>query len=303
MIYKKSFFLTFILPFYFALCSAQISGVILDKSSRKPVPYVNIWIEGEQIGVSSEENGTFLINVKAADYAKKYLSISSVGYLKGRSLITNAQMIVELTPTNQLLNEVFLFSAKNTLRKKIGLLNRNQIGRWWGTVSPVIIARFYPYDEIFKTLPFLREVILVTDSKINTAQFRLRLFEVSDSGGPGNDLVEPLFGYAKKGRNYVTMDVTDRNFKVPENGFFVAFEWLILDRNKSYIKTWKGHTDKKIKLIGYEPSVGSNLPGKNSKNWVYESGTWKNTQNRWDGQKLTENLAVEDLLFQLVLSN
>lgn len=300
---KKSIRVLLILQLYITAGFAQISGVLLDKSSGRPVRYASIWIEGEQIGISSEEDGSFSINVKTEDYVKKYLTISCVGYAKLRSEITTVPMIIKLSPTNNLLKEVFLFSAKNTLTKKIGVLDRNQITRLHGATAPDMIAHFYPYTEDFKTFPFLRKVLLVSESKINTAEFRLRLFEVSDSGEPANDLIEPLFGYAKKGRNYVTVDLTERNFKVPDKGFFVAIEWLILDRNKSFMKTYKGQTDKKIKVVSYEPFIGTTLPGKDSKNWMYQSGSWKKTQDVWDGKTLNKNLPVDELLFQLLLSN
>jgi hypothetical protein len=37
---------------------SQIKGIVLDESN-KPIPYVNIW-ENENIGTTSEENGSFL---------------------------------------------------------------------------------------------------------------------------------------------------------------------------------------------------------------------------------------------------
>ena len=42
--------------------SAQIKGVVKDSLSRKPIPYVNIWVENESVGSTSEENGAFFIN-------------------------------------------------------------------------------------------------------------------------------------------------------------------------------------------------------------------------------------------------
>ena len=282
---------------------AQISGVVVNKSSGQPVPYANIWIEGENIGISSEEDGSFRLNVKAVDYAKKYLITSCMGYVTLRSEVSDSIMKVELSPTSYLLKEVFLFQAKNTSTTKIGLLDRNHINRWLGAISPEMIAHFYPYTDDFKKFPFLKKIILVSDSKINTAQFHLRLFEVSAAGEPGNDLIEPLIGYGVKGKNYVTVDLTDQNFRVPEKGFFVACEWLILDRNKSFTKMYKGQTAKKDKVVSYEPFIGSTLPGKDSGNWLYQSGIWKRTYDVWDGKKLNKDLPIEAPLFQLLLSN
>jgi CarboxypepD_reg-like domain len=55
---KKSHFLVLV----FLCCSlqAQIKGVVEDSLTGKPIPYVNIWVENENIGTTSEENGTFI---------------------------------------------------------------------------------------------------------------------------------------------------------------------------------------------------------------------------------------------------
>ena len=48
------FFITFSL-------SAQIRGVVKDSISGEPIPYVNIWVENETIGTTSEANGSFFL--------------------------------------------------------------------------------------------------------------------------------------------------------------------------------------------------------------------------------------------------
>ena len=40
--------------------SAQIKGIVVDEN-KLPIPYVNIWVEGENIGTTSQEDGTFIL--------------------------------------------------------------------------------------------------------------------------------------------------------------------------------------------------------------------------------------------------
>jgi hypothetical protein len=40
--------------------SAQVKGIVVDEND-KPIPYVNIWVENENIGTTSEEDGRFSI--------------------------------------------------------------------------------------------------------------------------------------------------------------------------------------------------------------------------------------------------
>jgi len=55
------------LCFLFILCnfsiSAQIKGVVVDENNQ-PIPYVNIWVENENIGTTTEIDGTFKITNK-----------------------------------------------------------------------------------------------------------------------------------------------------------------------------------------------------------------------------------------------
>ena len=41
--------------------SAQIKGVVKDSITGKPIPFANIWVENENIGTTSKEDGTFEI--------------------------------------------------------------------------------------------------------------------------------------------------------------------------------------------------------------------------------------------------
>ena len=56
---KFSFFLLMSFSFF-----AQTKGVVVDESG-KPIPYVNIWVENENIGTISEENVVFSITASA----------------------------------------------------------------------------------------------------------------------------------------------------------------------------------------------------------------------------------------------
>lgn len=38
---------------------AQQKGIVKDSISKQPIPYVNISVENENIGTTSEENGAF----------------------------------------------------------------------------------------------------------------------------------------------------------------------------------------------------------------------------------------------------
>ena len=73
--HKKRLWVIFLLMSFYV--SAQTKGVVVDESG-KPIPYVNIWVENENIGTTSEENGEFSI----AASANKNLIFSILGFDK-----------------------------------------------------------------------------------------------------------------------------------------------------------------------------------------------------------------------------
>ena len=68
----------------------QIKGIVLDKSN-KPIPYVNIWVENENIGTTSEENGSFSIHVEDQN---KVLIFSALGFETKKVAVSDAEEVV-----------------------------------------------------------------------------------------------------------------------------------------------------------------------------------------------------------------
>ncbi len=54
--------IVFAVLFVTSICSSsQIKGVVKDSISGEPIPFVNIWVENETIGTTSEADGTFFL--------------------------------------------------------------------------------------------------------------------------------------------------------------------------------------------------------------------------------------------------
>ena len=66
--------------------TAQIRGVVKDSISGEPIPFVNIWVENETVGTTSEADGTFFLQASK----EKNIVISVLGYerktLKGSEI-------------------------------------------------------------------------------------------------------------------------------------------------------------------------------------------------------------------------
>lgn len=113
-------------------------------------------------------------------------------------------------------------------------------------------ARYFKYEEEYNKTPFIKKVILLTTSKVKNAKFNLRIYGVSKDGSPGNLIYnENIIGIAKKGNRKTKVDIHNLNIEFPKEGFFLAFEWLLIEENKRLlfikIKTIK----KKLNLLPF----------------------------------------------------
>ena len=114
-IYKKLLFLLFLLPFC-VLAQNTISGTVLDKVSREPLPGVNIIIQGSTTGASTDFDGKFrLPNVKKGDI----LEFSFIGY-RSETIPYNGQesISVSLEEDASQLKEVVVQVGYGTVKKK-----------------------------------------------------------------------------------------------------------------------------------------------------------------------------------------
>ncbi len=63
----------------------EVKGIIKDSLTGKPISYVNIWVENENIGTTAEEDGSFSFALKGT----KNIVFSALGYETKIVLSTN----------------------------------------------------------------------------------------------------------------------------------------------------------------------------------------------------------------------
>ena len=96
--------------------SAQIRGVVKDSISGEPIPYVNIWVENETIGTTSEADGSFFLEASK----EKNIVFSVLGYEK-KTIKGSEISLVNLKPTTYELNEIVVLNKKQSKKIEIDL--------------------------------------------------------------------------------------------------------------------------------------------------------------------------------------
>jgi len=263
---------------------SQLKAVVIDKGTKEGIPFVNIWVAGENSGTTSNEKGEFNLHVNHS----KIIIFSAIGFETRRIAFELVKERVELKPMITELDEVVITSKKQLKSAVIGKFKKSRINHYFACgTTPWISARHYEYKEGYKETPFLEKIKIVTKSKIRDAKFNIRLYRVNENGAPGNYLYgKNIIGIAKKGKKRTEIDVSELNIEFPKTGFFIAFEWLIIEDNKYEFNYTINGAKKKHKGIRYAPRIGLVPVEADTNSWIFIQGNWRKAwKNNNDNSK------------------
>lgn len=256
---------------------SQIEGIVLDSATKKPIPYVNIWLEDENNGTTSDKNGKFALN--EAKFSRTIV-LSAIGYEKKKVVYKEQFNTIKLVQQDIELSEVVIKKSKNRTLK-IGKFKKNRINYSYGSSNlPAILARYFPYNSIYKATPFLKTVRFNTKNYSRgkaVGIFKIVLYSVSKTGKPETTLLKKnIFAFAKRGSRYTEANLEKYNIPFPEKGFFVAVEALIIDDNKYEIEYKPSKTSLiKKKRNNYAPFFGMLPFDSDDFCYIYNQGKWR----------------------------
>lgn len=209
---------------------SQIKGVVKDSISGEPISYVNIWVENETIGTTSEADGRFSLDMNQ----DKNIVFSVLGYEKKILNGTNVSL-VQLNPIAYELDEIIVVNKKQSRQIEIGNI-KNAIFQSFDN-GPKIEAKYFPYQDTYIKTKYIKEITIFTDSRIDKATIKLHFYSVDENGAPGPELLtKDLIVNLKKGVIKHHFPVADYDLVFPKNGLFVAYEKLLIENNKTGTK-------------------------------------------------------------------
>lgn len=274
---------------------AQTKGVVKDSLSGNPISYVSIWVENENIGTTSEENGEFSINVNDKN---KNLIFSALGFKK-KTVKAGQSNVVSLVPTALDLPEVMISNRKDKKQVEIG--RRRGVAEAFDN-GPRMDAKFFPFLPDYKKTRWIKSAAIFTDSRIDEATIKLHLYEIDENGFPGEEmLTKDLIVPIKRGISKTEVDLTDFNLEMPKNGIFVVVEKLLIEKNKLK-KTIKDQNTNTTKIqVTYSPLVLYNSVEKEFL-FSFSGGKWhKLTPKELNPLSVTNNIYEPSVT--LILSN
>ena len=274
--------------------SAQNKGIVVDESG-KPIPYVNIWVENENIGTTSEENGAFSI----AASANKNLIFSILGFEKRILKAAEVSNVIMKAVSFQL-NEVVIAKHFETRKLEIGQIN-DAIFEAFDN-GPRIDVKFFPYEAAYNKTKYIKKVSVLTDSRIDNATIKIHFYKADVNGFPGEELLtKDYIANIQKGVVRNGFYLTDLNLKMPKTGLFIGIEKLLISKNKLEKTIVNSNTQKTSTQVIYYPLVLYNYVEREYL-YTFSGGKWSrqtNDKNQVDSGKIK----VYEPAINLVLTN
>jgi hypothetical protein len=256
---------------------------------------VNIWVENENIGTTSEENGEFSITASA----NKNLIFSILGFEKRIIKATDVSN-VKLKAISFQLDEVVIARRFETRKIEIGQINNSPFEAFDN--GPRIDAKFFPYNASYNRTRFIKKVSILTDSRIDNATVKIHFYKVDSNGFPGDELLTKDFIVTlQKGVVRNGFDLTDLNLKMPKTGIFIGFEKLIIAKNKLEKTIVNSNTGKTTIQILYYPFVLYNYVERDFL-YTFSVGKWsRQTNEKTIGS--SDKIKMYEPAINLVLTN
>lgn len=283
--------LVFIFMPFISIAQNIFEGVVINKSTKQPIPYVTVSLVKSKSGVNSDENGYFKITIPVKE-AEDSLLFTCMGYaplnlpIENTGKVWNANAKIELIEVARNLKEVVV--QNNNFKNTITLNDFTEFsGSYYGSGS--FIAQLAQHFIAPSENAMLKEIKITKFSipilSPQKAIFRIRVYDVDPiSKQPANDLTDQIIEVKSTGK-VVKLNLERYKIYLPNKDFFVAIEWLRIPYNATESKI-NGKT-----VIRYAPSIGFN---KNSAPFmeVWQLGL----NNVWgkllDGGTVISNLAI-----------
>ncbi|MFK7946115.1 MAG: carboxypeptidase-like regulatory domain-containing protein [Saprospiraceae bacterium] len=283
--------------------TAQINGKVIDAKTNEAIIYTNIWIENQQIGTTTNEDGFFKFDELSDTLT---LVFSALGYETKHLKVNDLSTAIALEPIAIELETVTVLSPNFRKEKRTGKIRKKGIDFWFGaSKSPWRIGKIFPYDEEYEESPFIKKIDLCVNAHERNRQILIHILEVGE-GTPDNwEILEQniLHTIPKSGENITTIDLESYQVKMQKSGVMIVVEWLIIENNRYEYEYTDWKTEEKKLGLRYEPSVGT-VPVETTENiWQYSRGSWRRDYRKSGTQLKKYDNKYTELAMELILSD
>ena len=268
---KRVFLLLFITVQAFGQQNV-FKGTLLDAKTKAAVVYANISFLKTTKGISSTEEGTFLMYINQR-YLNGKVHISCLNY---KDTIVNASDIngktLFMNPKENVIDEVVI-SKRVDRSILIDKVKRKVHGVH--SAGMRMMAKYFPNTKKNNCCNYISKVSIYFSKRHNKkSKFRIRIFERDEKTGlPNNDLLSINLPVTISEEQLQTeIDLSKYSIEIPKSGLFIAFEKLFIPFNEYGKKQSESESE-----VLYAPIIGFtkyNYKKPKDRTYYYVKGIW-----------------------------
>lgn len=261
---KKLFFIIF----YSTFIQSQDLYSLRSSDDNFPIKYANIYVNDKML-TSSDSLGNFKIN---KSHLNSIIKITALGYktLDSVPIKKNFTILMETEPI--VLNDVIVTNKKKLQKYKLGKAKSGNVGIVCTIENNTISQVSKLFENESQNVTFLDKIkfkTLCTDKKRILSVF---IYSVGINGEPDKILNnEDIICNLEKGHNTYEVNLSKHNIIFPENGVFIALNYIFIEQNKCY-------RNKDLNWYFYEPSIDAISVDSYSDTWYNLNGIWKKSE-------------------------
>ncbi len=213
----------FFLASHIAIGQTTLSSIVVDKSTGKPIPYVNVGVVKKGIGTVTDENGFFEFVIPKRLSSKDILQISIVGYTTKTYTIGELRdpsqdfSVIKLSSEPIGLDEVYLEEFIEE-EKTIGYKNytNNHFGYWKDKqgLGGEIATRIRIKKEKTKLLTLNFKLI---ENKTDSVLLRVNVYDYKKRHPSQNLVNAQIYHTVHKGEKDILIDLSPHNVIVDDD--------------------------------------------------------------------------------------
>ncbi|WP_375577939.1 carboxypeptidase-like regulatory domain-containing protein [Marivirga tractuosa] len=260
----------------------QLSGSIYDKDNGEKLSFVNIWYSNDEVrlGTTSDETGSFKFSELDTS---RFLTFNKVGYevLTLKPVSNICDVYLNKIKENRLQTTEELDEPRRG-RMGIDFENLTSIVSLSTTKSePTINAQYFAADEFHS---YQLDKINLSLKNKKKSLINIRIYEATEDQKPGNLLYfKDIIRTISVGKEVHKINVKDLDIRIPENGFFIGIEKLILDQNKISLEETDFNTNQEVTVNEYYPSLKLYKNDNSNIIFSYINGDWR----KWNKSDLS----------------
>ncbi len=247
----------------------RITGRVVDEKTQDPIPFASINLREEQTGALTNEYGYFQLAMPTK-VTEDSVIVMALGYKRTALFVkrgTNMEEIILQLPRQAIALSNVQIEASKVRPMTLGA-HSNSPGAGMIQGMPGSQYAFMCKNEKLKKLGAIRSVsFYIGENGFPREPFRVRIYKANGNyNAPNEDmLTESVIVSAARGGEWFTVDLSPYNLIAPEEGFYVAMEWIV-SGDKFYTTNFMDN------YTPYGQILRPTFEFKDSRTWSYAIG-------------------------------